>query len=220
MNERILRVGIIGCGKIASTHAEAVAATAGAALVACCDAELARAQSLAADFGAELAVDSLDEFFAKGQLDAAFICTPHPVHEQLVVACAEAGVNVLCEKPIAIRLEEADRMIAATDNAGVAFGVIFQRRFWPAAQRIRRAIDEGAWGTLTFASASSRSLTVISSDAIATSSTVFCRSGTSLSNSGSDHQVAGWPSKVILSGPTTTRTKRRVPDSHGYLAFG
>ena len=121
----------------------------------CCDADLARAQALAAEFGVEVATDSLDDFFAKGQLDAALICTPHPVHETLVVACAEAGVNVLCEKPIAIRLEEADRMIAATDAAGVAFGVIFQRRFWPAAQRIRRAIDAGDLGTLTFASASS-----------------------------------------------------------------
>ncbi len=155
MSERSLRVGVIGCGRIARTHAEAVAATPGATLVVCCDADLARAQALAAEFGAEVATDSLNDFFAKGQLDAALICTPHPVHEKLVVACAEAGVNVLCEKPIAIRLEEADRMIDATDAAGVAFGVIFQRRFWPAAQRIRHAIDAGELGRLTFASATS-----------------------------------------------------------------
>lgn len=152
MSERMLRVGIIGCGNIARTHAEAVAATPTAALAACCDADLARAQALATEFGAEIATDSLDDFFAKGQLDAALVCTPHPVHERLVVACAGAGVNVLCEKPIAIRLEEADRMIEATDAAGVAFGVIFQRRFWPAAQRIRRAIDDGLLGKLTFGS--------------------------------------------------------------------
>ncbi len=155
MSERTVRVGIIGCGKIARTHAEAVTATPGAALVACCDAELARAQALAGDFGADLATDSLDDLFTRGALDAALICTPHPAHEKLVVACAAAGVNVLCEKPIAIRLDEADRMIAATDEAGVAFGVIFQRRFWPAAQRMRKAIDAGELGSLTFASASS-----------------------------------------------------------------
>ncbi len=155
MSERTLRVGIIGCGKIARTHAEAVGVTPGASLVAFCDAELARAQAFATEMSIEAATDSLDDFFAKGELDAALICTPHPVHEKLVVACAQAGVNVLCEKPIAIRLEEADRMIAATDEAGVAFGVIFQRRFWPAAQRIRRAIDAGELGKLTFGSASS-----------------------------------------------------------------
>lgn len=152
MNERTLRVGIIGCGKIARTHAEAVATIPNASLVAFCDAELARGQAFAAEFGAELGTNDLDDFFAQGQLDAALICTPHPVHEKLVVACAEAGVNVLCEKPIAIHLEEADRMIEATDAAGVAFGVIFQRRFWPAAQRIRRAIDDGLLGKLTFGS--------------------------------------------------------------------
>jgi UDP-N-acetyl-2-amino-2-deoxyglucuronate dehydrogenase len=152
MNERTLRVGIIGCGKIARTHAEAVKTTPGASLVAFCDADIARAQAFGTEFGAELATDSLDEFFARGELDAALICTPHPVHERLVVACAEAGVHVLCEKPIAIRLDEADRMNEATDAAGVAFGVIFQRRFWPAAQRIRRAIDDGLLGKLTFGS--------------------------------------------------------------------
>lgn len=152
MSEQVLRVGIIGCGKIARTHAEAIGITPGASLVAFCDADLGRAEAFANEFGAEIATDSLDTFFSKGALDAAMICTPHPVHEQLVVACAEAGVHVLCEKPIAVRLEEADRMIEATDAAGVAFGVIFQRRFWPAAQRIRRAIDDGLLGTLTFGS--------------------------------------------------------------------
>lgn len=152
MNERTLRVGIIGCGKIARTHAEAVGSIPGASLVAFCDADLGRAQAFADEFGAEIATDSLDTFFSKGTLDAAMVCTPHPAHEKLVVACAEAGVNVLCEKPIAIRLEEADRMIEAADAAGVAFGVIFQRRFWPAAQRIRRAIDDGLLGKLTFGS--------------------------------------------------------------------
>lgn len=152
MSERALRVGIIGCGKIARTHADAVSTIPGASLVAFCDAELERAQAFASEFGAEIATSDLDDFFTRGQLDAALVCTPHPVHEKLVVACAEAGVNVLCEKPVAIRLEEADHMIEATDAAGVSFGVIFQRRFWPAAQRIRRAIDAGQLGNLTFGS--------------------------------------------------------------------
>lgn len=154
MNERTLRVGIIGCGKIAHIHA-AVREIPGATLVACCDADLPRAGAFAREFGIEFATSDLETFFSRGRLDVALVCTPHPVHEKLVVACAKAGVNVLCEKPIAIRLDEADRMIAATDAAGVAFGVIFQRRFWPASQRLRRAIDDGLLGTLTLGSASS-----------------------------------------------------------------
>ena len=54
---------------------------------------------------------------------------------------------MLCEKPIAIDLASAGRMIAACETAGVTLGVLFQRRFWPAAQRIRAAIDDGTLGT-------------------------------------------------------------------------
>lgn len=153
MSEQPLRVGIVGCGRIARTHAEAVSTIQNASLVAFCDADGSRAQSFAGEFGAELATDDLDTFFTRGELDAVLVCTPHPAHEALVLAAADAGVHVLCEKPIAIRLDEADRMIEACDAAGVAFGVIFQRRFWPAAQRMRQAIDAGQLGTLTFGSA-------------------------------------------------------------------
>ena len=78
--------------------------------------------------------------------DAVTVCTPHLAHEAGVVAAARHGVHVLCEKPIAVNLDEADRMIDATAEAGVLFGVLFQRRFWPAATRVRRAIDDGRLG--------------------------------------------------------------------------
>ncbi len=61
-------------------------------------------------------------------------------------AAAEAGIHVICEKPMTVDLAAADAMIAATRRAGVTFGVIFQRRFWPAAQRLRAAIDAGKLG--------------------------------------------------------------------------
>ena len=60
-----------------------------------------------------------------------------------MLAAARQRVHVLCEKPIALRVAQADRMVAATAAADVRFGVLFQRRFWPAAQRIRTAIDDG-----------------------------------------------------------------------------
>lgn len=63
---------------------------------------------------------------------------------------------MLCEKPIAISLGEADRMIAAADEAGIRFGVIFQRRFWPSVQRMRAAIDAGKLGAVTLGSCTVR----------------------------------------------------------------
>ena len=63
------------------------------------------------------------------------------MREQVVVAAARHGLHVLGEKPVAVTLEETDRMIEATRAAGVKFGVLFQRRLMPAVQRIRAALQ-------------------------------------------------------------------------------
>ena len=146
---RKVRVGLVGCGKIAQTHALALSTLDVADWVACCDRDVERAQEMAATYDVPNVFSDLDELLASGLVEAVLCCTPHPVHELVVVKAAKAGVHVLCEKPIATTIGEADRMIAATDEAGVKFGVIFQRRFWPAAQRIRKAIDDGKLGNLT-----------------------------------------------------------------------
>lgn len=149
MNERQVKVGIIGCGKIARVHAQSLVNLAEAEFIAVCDMDEARAQMFAAEFGVPHVFSDMQAMLRAGLVEAVMCCTPHPIHERVVVAAAEAGVHVLCEKPMAITLDEADRMIAATDRAGVALGVIFQRRWWPAAQRIRAAIDDGRLGKLT-----------------------------------------------------------------------
>ncbi len=156
MTERRLRVGLIGCGKIANVHAVALQQLAEAEFVACCDQDEARARALAAIFDVPLVYTDADAMLQSGTVDVVHVCTPHPAHERAVVAAAEAGVHVLCEKPVAISLDEADRMIDAADRAQVAFGVIFQRRFWPAARRIREAIDTGRLGTVTLGECSVR----------------------------------------------------------------
>ncbi len=155
LQERV-RVGLIGCGKIARTHAHSLRHLDEADFIACCDQDEARARDLAATYGVPNVFTDLNELLKSGLVDVVLVCTPHPAHERVVVAAAEAGVHVLCEKPIAITLDEADRMIDAADRAGVAFGVIFQRRFWPAAQRVRAAIDDGRLGTLTLGECSVR----------------------------------------------------------------
>lgn len=149
MASRALRVALVGCGKVAEIHAQALDALPEADFVACCDQDVLRAETLAAKFAVPIATAEADSLLRSGQVDAALVCTPHPAHEEIVVAAAAAGVHVLCEKPIATTLGEADRMIAAAANSGTGFGVIFQRRFWPSAQRIRRAIDEGKLGQVT-----------------------------------------------------------------------
>lgn len=145
-----IRTGIIGCGKIAATHAAALASLPESDLVACCDTDEARARTFAASHGIPTVHVDVRSLLASG-VDAVVVCTPHPSHAPVVIAAAEAGVHVLCEKPMTIDLDEADRMIAAAARGGIRFGVVFQRRFWPAARRIRRAIDDGRLGRLTLA---------------------------------------------------------------------
>lgn len=140
-----LRVGIIGCGQIAGTHVRAYRAAEDVDVVACLDVDPDRASRFAAEHGIAAATDDADVFFAQG-LDAVSVCTPHPAHEPMVLAAARHGVHVLCEKPLAVTMEAATRMVGACAAAGVALGVVFQRRWWPAATRIRDAIDAGAIG--------------------------------------------------------------------------
>lgn len=146
---RPVRVGLVGCGKIAETHARALSDIPGVEWVACCDRDRERATSMANRNSVSNVFGDAGELFASGLVEAVMVCTPHPAHEPVVVAAANAGVHVLCEKPVATTLAEADRMIAAAASAGVHFGTIFQRRFWPAAQRIRSAIDDGKLGRIT-----------------------------------------------------------------------
>ncbi|MBC2639231.1 MULTISPECIES: Gfo/Idh/MocA family protein [unclassified Rhodococcus (in: high G+C Gram-positive bacteria)] len=148
-----LRIGIVGCGKIAGNHAQALQQVPGVEVIGCCDPDLDRAQAFAAAHGIGRAVRSMAELLDLG-LDACTVCTPHPVHEQVVVAAAEAAIHVLCEKPIAVDVAAADRMIEAADHAGITFGVLFQRRFWPAARRIKAAIDDGRLGVPVLGEAS------------------------------------------------------------------
>jgi UDP-N-acetyl-2-amino-2-deoxyglucuronate dehydrogenase len=148
MAERV-RVGLIGCGNIAKTHAAALSTLPEADFVACTDIDIDRARAMAEDYHIPRIFPDADAMLGSGEVQAVVVCTPHPSHTPLVIAAAEAGVNVLCEKPVTTRLTDADRMIAAAERAGIKFGVIFQRRFWPAAQRMRQAIDDGKLGNLT-----------------------------------------------------------------------
>lgn len=141
-----MRVGIIGCGRIARNHLSALRGIAGVEVVAVVDIDPDRARGFATEHGVPRCYPDADRMLASG-LDAVTVCTPHVAHEAGVLAAARHHTHVLCEKPVALSVAQARRMIAATAAAGVRFGVLFQRRFWPAAMSVRRAIDERRLGT-------------------------------------------------------------------------
>lgn len=139
-----LRAGIIGCGAIAANHVGAYAAQDGVHVTVCMDTDPRRARAFAQEHGIPTWTTNAAELL--GGVDVVSVCTPHPTHEALVLQAARAGVHVLCEKPLAIGAPAAERMVRACHEAGVRLGGVFQRRFWPAAQRIRAALDDGTLG--------------------------------------------------------------------------
>lgn len=141
----LLRVGIVGCGGIARVHANAYRELPGLALRAVYDVVPGLAQRFAATYGFAAGCDDWDAFCAAG-LDVVSVCTPHPTHPEYVERLAVAGVHPLVEKPLAVDCAGADRAIVAARRAGVRLGVIFQRRYWPAARRLKAAIAAGRLG--------------------------------------------------------------------------
>ncbi len=140
-----IKTALIGCGKVGETHALALSSLPESQFVAVYDPNPTRVATFAERYGC-LAFTHLDEFLQSGGAEAASICTPHPTHPDLTVACARAGLHVLVEKPMAVDLTGCDRMIEASDQAGVHLGVVSQRRLYEPVQRLRQAILDGKIG--------------------------------------------------------------------------
>jgi predicted dehydrogenase len=140
-----LRTAIVGCGKVAGTHALAYRALPNSEFVAVCDVSGERAQAFAAKFQVKGYTD-LAEMLSREKIDVLSVCTQHTQHPAAVEAAAAAGVHVISEKPLAIDLCSCDRAIAAARAAGIKLGVVSQRRWYEPVQRMKRAIDSGKLG--------------------------------------------------------------------------
>src|SRR5258707_2885582 len=140
-----VRIGLIGAGRIARVHANAYQTVAGGKLVACTDVVKESAQALAHDFGLEVAAD-YHELLARKDVDAVIIATPNGVHPEQMIAAAEAGKHVFCQKPIALNLADADRMIAVAKETDITFQVGFMLRFTPPIPRIHEIVESGTIG--------------------------------------------------------------------------
>lgn len=139
-----VRVGLVGCGKVATLHAAALSTMPEAILAGVCDAIPERAGSFAAKYGAR-PFNDLDALLR--EVDAVVIGTPHPAHAEPAIRAAAAGVHILVEKPLASTLADCDAMIAAAHQAGVILSVVSQRRWYEPVARLRAAIEAGKIGT-------------------------------------------------------------------------
>ncbi len=140
-----LRIGVIGAGRIGRMHASLLAHNVpGAAVAAVYDASEQPARDLAGELGIPV-MASVEELLLS-DVDAVAICSSTDSHAELVVAGAQAGKAVFCEKPISLDLEHVDRALAAVEAAGSAFQIGFNRRFDPAHAAVREAVASGRIG--------------------------------------------------------------------------
>jgi myo-inositol 2-dehydrogenase/D-chiro-inositol 1-dehydrogenase len=151
-----LRIGVVGSGRIGRMHADLLARRVpGAAVTRVHDVREDSARDLAETLGV-VAAGELDELLGAGDVDAVAICSSTDTHADLIVAAAQAGKAIFCEKPVSLDLVEVDRALAAVEAAGVPFQIGFNRRFDPAHAAVAAAVAGGEIGEPQLARISSR----------------------------------------------------------------
>lgn len=146
MEEKI-KFALVGCGRIAQRHAEHICKFG--QLIAVCDIIPTQADNLANKYNAK-AYYSLDEMLIKekGNLDVVSICTPNGLHYENSISVLKSGVNVLCEKPLAIDVQHCGEMIKISEKMNKRLFAIKQNRFNPPVVAVKEAIDSGKLGKI------------------------------------------------------------------------
>ncbi len=150
MNNRKVRWGVIGSGGIARrrTIPEGIIPAANAELAIVYDVNQSANKKIAEEFSV-IPAESIDDVLSS-DIDAVYLATPAYLHYQQAIMCAESGKNVLCEKPLALSVEEAEDMIRKCENAGVLLGIALMMRFQSQHQSALKLIKDGKLGKLTY----------------------------------------------------------------------
>lgn len=142
-----VRWGLIGCGDIARKRvAPALRDLPNVEFVAVNRAQSELAAAFADEFGARKWYADWRELLADPAIEAVYIATPVHLHAEQTIAAAEAGKHVLCEKPMALNVEECDRMIATSNANGVKLGLAYYRHFYPVLARVKELLAAGTIG--------------------------------------------------------------------------
>lgn len=148
IKDRKIRIGVVGCGRIAKNHFGAIEHHAGnLELVGVCDSDAQVAAAAGAAQGAPHFTD-IETLVATTKPDVVALCTPSGLHPDQAVKVAGLGVHVITEKPMATRWHDGLRMVRACDEAGVRLFVVKQNRRNATLQLLRRAVDQGRFGRI------------------------------------------------------------------------
>ena len=152
---KMYTIALIGCGRISFKHIEAFIDNADKLkLAALCDPVKTRAEEKKMEYGKSFPDASIaiyadyQEMLRITKPDIVSIAAESGKHCEIAVNCLEAGCHVICEKPMALSVKDADKMIAAAKNNNRKLGVCFQNRFNAPVQKLRAALDTGRFGRL------------------------------------------------------------------------
>lgn len=148
MSNRLLRVAVVGCGRVSRTaHYASIKENPAYEFVAVCDTDRSRADEWSRSNNVK-AYYSIDDLLANEKLDMVSICTPNGMHPQHAGKVAEKGIHLMVEKPLAMSTPEADQLIQLCAEKGVRLFSVMQNRFNATNQLLKRAVDKGRFGRL------------------------------------------------------------------------
>lgn len=150
MSEKIINIAVIGCSIMGQRHMKAVVEKKSACLYAVCDINRERAEEAKEKFCAKLAVTDYKELVNNPQVDAVVLVTPDQIHCEMTTAFLYAGKDVLCEKPMALVLEECEEMMRAERESGRRLMIGQLCRYTPSFLMAKQLVDEGRIGELCF----------------------------------------------------------------------
>jgi len=150
-----VRFGLIGCGRVARYHAQALTEIEGSELVAVCDIVPERADDFSRRYGGDAYYDYRG-LLERKDVDVVCIATPSGDHPAIGIDAARAGKHVVVEKPIGLTLREMDDLISACKSQNVKLCTVHQNRFNPAIVKLREALEQGRFGRLSHASVAVR----------------------------------------------------------------
>ncbi len=147
--KRIYRAGLVGCGGVSRDHSKGLQAARGVELVGLADVYQPNLDIASQAYGVDKRYSDFQQMIEREQLDILDICTQAPQHASVVITAAEMGVKgIICEKPIALTLAEADTMIDVCDRTGARLAINHQTRMIPNTFAVERLLKEGAIGDL------------------------------------------------------------------------
>lgn len=149
----MIKVGLVGFGFMGHMHTQCHVAAGESKIAAVADVDPAKRDEAKEKFGCEVYA-SIEDMLASADIDMVDICTPTYQHAGQVITAANAGKHILCEKPMAMTVEECDKMIEAVGKAGVTFMIAQVIRFWPEYQVVKEIVDSGKYGKVQWVSAS------------------------------------------------------------------